>query len=346
MISEESTNVKTISNESINVKHITLEKGSKRQYNRKTKSEDKAKELMNKLLEEQELARIKREKDEFDALKKEIEEQEFTRHIIEDIAQQKLKEQQKQKQQIEMNQFLENFIPIAVQMKEETVSKTIMERVKSAMINTVNYTKIGQKEGEKKQVAGKQIDLTLVEDGDLCVIDFDINKKLSIEETDKIRQNIIDTMLPANVGLVKTAHGGLHAYCNRDGYTIPSNRCVKCVVLDNIEIDLFGLMFKYKEHGGMEQKELVQNRVVGPNSSFRETKNNKRETLKYEAINDWANMTHLASMRDILDSWNVDIEISFKEYVDKVNMREFGWQITEEGTFDKMNDEITQACVN
>ncbi|KAA6404461.1 MAG: hypothetical protein EZS28_000012 [Streblomastix strix] len=245
-----------------------------------------------------------------------------------------------------MDQLLKNLIPIAAQMKEETVSKTIMERVKNAMINTVNYTKIGQKEGEKKQVTGKLIDLTLVEDGDLCVIDFDINKKLSIEETDKIRQNIIDNMLPANVSLVKTAHGGLHAYCNRDGHTLPSNRCMKCIVLDNIEIDIFGQMFKYKEHGRMEQKELVQNRVVGPNSSFQETKNNKRETLKYEAINDWANMTHLASLKEILDSWNVDIEIPFKEYIEKVNMREFGWQITEKGTIDKMNDEIAQACVN
>ncbi|KAA6315827.1 MAG: hypothetical protein EZS28_055356 [Streblomastix strix] len=123
--------------------------------------------------------------------------------------------------------LLHHPVPIAVQMKEETVSKTITERVKNAMINTVNYTKIGQKEGEKKQVTGKLIDLTLVKDGNLCVIDFDINKKLSIEETDKIRQNIIDNMLPANVGLVKTAYGGLHAYCNRDGYTLPSNRCVK-----------------------------------------------------------------------------------------------------------------------
>ncbi|KAA6354798.1 MAG: hypothetical protein EZS28_049675, partial [Streblomastix strix] len=198
MATEESTSVQTISNESINVKHITLEKGQKRQYNRKTKSEEIAKELMDKLLEQQELARIKREQDEFDAQKKEVEEQEFTRHIMEDIDQKKLKEQEKQEQQIEMDQFLEKLIPIAAQMKEETVSKTIMERVKNAMVNTVNYTKIGQKEGEKKQVTGKLIDLTLVEDGDLCVIDFDINKKLSIEETDKIRQNIIDNMLPAN----------------------------------------------------------------------------------------------------------------------------------------------------
>ncbi|KAA6380554.1 MAG: hypothetical protein EZS28_023919 [Streblomastix strix] len=32
--------------------------------------------------------------------------------------------------------------------------------------------------------------------------------------------------------------------------------------------------------------------------------------------------------------------------VDKVNMRKFGWQITEEGTIDKMNDEIAQACID
>ncbi|KAA6394006.1 MAG: hypothetical protein EZS28_010467 [Streblomastix strix] len=217
MTSEESTSVEAISNESINIKHITLKKDSKRQYNRKSKTDDKAKELMDKLIEQQQLARIKYEQDEFDAQKKEVEEQKFMRHIIEDIAQKKLKQQ--------------------------------------------------SKEGEKKQVTGKLIDLTLVEDGDLCVIDFDINKKLSIEETDKIRQNIIDTMLPANIGSTKTAHGGLHAYCNRDGYTLPSNRC-------------------YKEHGGMEQKELVQNRVFGPNSSFRETKINKREILKQVAIND------------------------------------------------------------
>ncbi|KAA6392362.1 MAG: hypothetical protein EZS28_012106 [Streblomastix strix] len=154
-------------------------------------------------------------------------------------------------------------------------------------------------------------------------------------------------MLPANLGLVKTAHGGLHAYCNRDRYTLPSILCVKCITLDNIEIDIFGQMFKYKEYNDeSEQKELVQNRVIGPNSSFRETKNSKRKTLKHEAINDWANMTHLASLRKILDSWNVDIEIPYLEYLEKKQRREFGQQITEEGTINKMNDEIAQACID
>jgi hypothetical protein len=46
-------------------------------------------------------------------------------------------------------------------------------------------------------------------------------------------------MLPKNVGLVLTARGGLHVYCNRCGYKLPSNRNEKVVVFDNIEIDIF-----------------------------------------------------------------------------------------------------------
>ncbi|KAA6401875.1 MAG: hypothetical protein EZS28_002593 [Streblomastix strix] len=247
-------------------------------------------------------------------------------------------------QQEQVNEILEALEPIAEKHIQEIQTKSITERVKNAMTNTVNYTKVGQLPNDKRQITGKLIDLTLVEDGDLCVIDFDINKNLSKEKIDEIRQNIIDNMLPAIVGLVKTAHGGLHAYCNKNGYLLPVNRCMKCIILDNIEIDIFGQMFKHKEYSeDPEQKELIQNRVVGPNSLFREIKNNKNETLKYETINDWGNMTHLASIRDILDKWNVDIEISYAEYIEKKQKREFGQQITDDGTIDKKNDELAQA---
>ncbi|KAA6378621.1 MAG: hypothetical protein EZS28_025853 [Streblomastix strix] len=57
-------------------------------------------------------------------------------------------------------------------------------------------------------------------------------------------------------------------------------------------------------------------------------------------------MIHLASLREILDSWNVDIEIPYLEYLEKKQRREFGQQITEEGTIDKMNDELAQACID
>ncbi|KAA6404296.1 MAG: hypothetical protein EZS28_000182 [Streblomastix strix] len=91
------------------------------------------------------------------------------------------------------------------------------------------------------------------------------------------------------------------------------------------------------------QIDLVQNRVVGPNTSIRETKNNVRETLKYETINDWANMTHLTNLRDMLESWNVDIEIPKAEFEKLKIIRIFGQQITNDGTIDKMDDEFAQV---
>ncbi|KAA6361154.1 MAG: hypothetical protein EZS28_043319 [Streblomastix strix] len=186
-----------------------------------------------------------------------------------------------------LDNIIERYV---IQNRSDIQTKPISERVKGAWIDTVNYTKIGQNAGEKKQVTGKLIDLTLVEDGDLCVIDFDINKNLPKEKIDEIRQNIIDNMLLANVGLVKTCHSGLHAYCNKNGYRLPNNRCVKCIILDNIEIDVFAQMYKYKSfEEDPIQTDLVQNRVVGPNTSIRETKKNVRETLKYETINEWVN---------------------------------------------------------
>ncbi|KAA6359083.1 MAG: hypothetical protein EZS28_045391 [Streblomastix strix] len=144
--------------------------------------------------------------------------------------------------------------PLVELYMQEKDSKTIIERVKDAMINTVNYTKI--------------------DEDNLCVVDIDIHKDKSIEEIDKIRQNIIDS-LPPNVGLVKTAHGGLHIYCNRNFYLLPSNRNVKVAVTDSFDIDVFAQMTKYKIENGLETKEIVQNRVVAPNSAIRETKNNQ-----------------------------------------------------------------------
>ncbi|KAA6362211.1 MAG: hypothetical protein EZS28_042262, partial [Streblomastix strix] len=131
--------------------------------------------------------------------------------------------------------------------------------------------------------------------------------------------------------LVKNAHGGLHIYCNRNFYLLPSNRNVKVAVTDSFDIDT---------------KEIVQNRVVAPNTAIRETKNNQRVTLKYEAVNDWENASHLASLREILDKWNIDIEMSYKDYAQQQHDRIYGVQINDDGAIEQMNDELAQACVD
>ncbi|KAA6400760.1 MAG: hypothetical protein EZS28_003710 [Streblomastix strix] len=57
-------------------------------------------------------------------------------------------------------------------------------------------------------------------------------------------------------------------------------------------------------------------------------------------------MTHLANLRDILDKWNVDIEISYIDHIEKKQKREFGQQITDVGIIEQMNDEFSQACID
>ncbi|KAA6404106.1 MAG: hypothetical protein EZS28_000360 [Streblomastix strix] len=57
-------------------------------------------------------------------------------------------------------------------------------------------------------------------------------------------------------------------------------------------------------------------------------------------------MVHLANRRDILDKWNVDIEISYIEYIEKKQRREFEQQIADDGTIDLINNELAQAYID
>ncbi|KAA6399541.1 MAG: hypothetical protein EZS28_004932 [Streblomastix strix] len=303
------------SNQQTNVKSITLEKEPKRNYTRKSRTDEKVKAMIDQIINEQTNEQI------IEPSNRQIIEEKYDQRIhglinSEGDLETRLSNQQlayRLEKNREDNIFLEMIQPIAELYMQEQDSKTIIERVKDAVINTVNYIKIGQYEGKKQQITGKLIDLSLIDEDNLCVVDVDIHKDKSIEEIDKIRQNLIDT-LPPNIGLVKTAHGGLHIYCNRNYYRLPSNRNVKVAVTDNFDIDVFAQMNKYKIENGQEIKEIVQNQVVAPNTSIRETKNNYRVTLKYEAVNDWENASHLASLQEIFDKWNIDIEMSYKDY--------------------------------
>ncbi|KAA6394594.1 MAG: hypothetical protein EZS28_009877 [Streblomastix strix] len=335
------------SNQQTSVKCETLERGPKRKYNRKSKTDEKAKAMIDQMINEQTNEQI------IEPTNRQIIEEKYDERIhdlidLEGDLQTRISNQQlayRLEKNRDDNIFLEMIQPIAELYMQEKDSKTIIERVKDAMINTVNYTKIGQQEGKKQQITGKLIDLSLMDEDNLCVVDIDIHKDKSIEEIDKLRQNLIDSLSP-NVGLVKTAHGGLHIYCNRNYYRLPSNRNIKVAVTDSFDIDVFAQMTKYKIENGQETKEIVQNRVVAPNTAIRETKNNQRITLKYEAVNDWENVSHFASLREILDKWNIDIEMSYKDYAQQRHDRIYGVQINDEGTIEQMNDELAQTCVD
>ncbi|KAA6363417.1 MAG: hypothetical protein EZS28_041056, partial [Streblomastix strix] len=349
------------SNQQTNVKCETLEKGSKRKYTRKSKTDEKAKAMIDQMINEQTNEQTNEQI--IEPTNSEAAGINANRQIIEEKYDERIHELRNQhgetdKEQDERsyliyrleknrenNIFEEVMQPLVELYMQEKDSKTIIERVNDAMIYTVNYTKIGQQEGKKQQITGKLIDLSLMDEDNLCVVDIDIHKDKSIEEIDKIRQNLIDS-LPPNVGLIKTAHGGLHIYCNKNYYQLPSNRNVKVAITDSFDIDVFAQMTKFKIENGQETKEIVQNRVVAPNTAIRETKNNKRVTLKYEAVNDWENASHLASLREILDKWNIDIEMSYKDYAQQQHDRIYGVQINDDGAIEQMNDELAQACID
>ncbi|KAA6373881.1 MAG: hypothetical protein EZS28_030592 [Streblomastix strix] len=182
-------------------------------------------------------------------------------------------------------------------------------------------------------------------DDNLSVVDIDIHKDKSIEVIDKIRQNLIDT-LPSNTGLVKTVRGGLHVYCIRNQYKLPSNRNVKVAVTDNFDIDAFAQMNKQKTESRQKIKEIVQNRVIAPNTSIRKTNNDQRVTFKYETVNDWENAFHLASLRELIDKGNIEIEMSYKDYAQQQHDRIYGVQINDDGAIEQMKDELAQAYVD
>ncbi|KAA6397780.1 MAG: hypothetical protein EZS28_006694 [Streblomastix strix] len=370
----------------LNFRSITLHNGPKHKYICKSKTNEKTKainEQSNEQSNEQDNEQVNQQDNQYVNEKNIVEDSGINanRQIIEQRQNQHISDLRNQyggtdKEQYdrhyliyrleknrEDNIFQEIMQPLVDLYRQEQNIKTIIERDKDVMINTVNYTKIGQYQdngtdnlkaktedsgvnAKKQQITGRLIDLSLMKEDNLCVIDFNINKKLPIEEIDKIRQSIIDNMLPANVALVKTAHGGLHAYCNRNCCLLPSNRNVKVITRDNFDIDIFAQMNKYKIENGQETKELVQNRIVAPNTTIRETKNNVRQIFKYEAINDWDNASHLASLRQILDQWNVDIEMSYQDYIQQQHDRKYGVQINEDGTIDKMNDELALAYID
>ncbi|KAA6338530.1 MAG: hypothetical protein EZS28_052692, partial [Streblomastix strix] len=250
-----------------------------------------------------------KEKEEFDQRANEalneLTNEEDKKRIAAKIACLKLIQEERDNQMSEYEQFSKMISDAFDASREQIQSKTIKQRIEGAVVDLYEYRKFADDKLKNKLLTGHAIDLCLCKDNDLCIIDFDIDHagKLNEEEKEKIRQNIINNMLPSNVGLVQTARGGIHAYCNRNGYKLPSNKNEKVVTYgDSLEIDIFAQMYTHKDG------KLVENRVVLPESKVRimDKGVQKKEILHYKELNDWSNATHLASLYDILGKWNLD----------------------------------------
>ncbi|KAA6402143.1 MAG: hypothetical protein EZS28_002331 [Streblomastix strix] len=189
------------------IKYMTLEKDSSRKFNRKSKTNDKAKALIDEMLNKQSIEQsIEQLVEQFvEQLDESTVESTDLGEILDKYHEEcRVKEAQ---EKIEINKLLDILLSDQDKQMQEIINAPISERVKNVMIDAINYIKFERKERvNKRQKTVKVIDLSSMNDDELCVIDFDINKKLPNEEIIKIRQNIVDNMLPSNVGLVKNAH--------------------------------------------------------------------------------------------------------------------------------------------
>ncbi|KAA6383281.1 MAG: hypothetical protein EZS28_021192 [Streblomastix strix] len=218
---------------------------------------------------------------------------------------------------------------------EQVQSQTIKERIEGAVVDLYEYWKFADDKLKNKLLIGHAIDLYQCRDNDLCIIDLDMDHagKLNEEEKEKIRQNIINNMLPQNVRQLQTARDGVHAYCNRNGYKLPSNKTEKVVTYEgSLAMDIFTQMYTHKDSF------LVENNVVIPNSKVRimNKRVNKKEILHFKELNDWFNATHLASLYDILGKWNLDLNAKNKDF--SIN--------NEDCTLDIMPKDIAEACLS
>ncbi|KAA6364230.1 MAG: hypothetical protein EZS28_040244, partial [Streblomastix strix] len=76
----------------------------------------------------------------------------------------------------------------------------------------------------------------------LAIVDIDIDKKLSEEDINLIRNELIEKIYQSelNVALVKTGHGGLHIFCNMDPLILfAGNSMVKKITTEKYDVDIF-----------------------------------------------------------------------------------------------------------
>ncbi|KAA6399857.1 MAG: hypothetical protein EZS28_004612 [Streblomastix strix] len=76
----------------------------------------------------------------------------------------------------------------------------------------------------------------------LAIVDMEIDKKLSQEERNLIRNELLEKIYQSelNVALVKTGHGGLHIYCNMDPPILfAGNSIVKKITTEQYDINIF-----------------------------------------------------------------------------------------------------------
>jgi hypothetical protein len=107
----------------------------------------------------------------------------------------------------------------------------------------------------------------------LVIMDIDLRKGLPSDQKEVIYHGLLSRFTGRGARLVKTAHGGLHVYCNQGDFELASNREIKCYTCPDFEIDLFGCVTPSKK-----------SMVLLPGSQIRDK--DQAAILGYEIVDD------------------------------------------------------------
>ncbi|KAH7820931.1 putative Poxvirus D5 protein [Monocercomonoides exilis] len=245
------------------------------------------------------------------------------------------------------------------QLKATPLGKRIQRFTKT----TFNYKKephsfrhksTGEIVNETGKETGKVIDISKIEN--LAVVDIDINKTVDDERKEKIRQSIL-LRLPEDVGLVQTASGGLHIYCDRDDYPLKTDSQTKAYKCSDYDIDVFACVhgntryvtqantevvkFESEEdkkaattYENIKAKQLHEELTdIDPRCTVKDScyislagskeypnvKNN-RKVLHYIDLNNYLSKTNLASLETVLDIFGIDLKYHVSSYDTNIHL--------------------------
>ncbi|KAA6377968.1 MAG: hypothetical protein EZS28_026506, partial [Streblomastix strix] len=346
----------SILSQQTNTKQITIAKGVKRSYNRKSKVNEKAKALVEQMMNEENIKDNEKDSEIISEIVNEVVDvslinetisepiieqtnKETHEKILHDLRNAEGDQESRLAKQQEAYRLEKQWKQEGEQEPKQNEKEEFDKRANKVINELTN-------EEDKRRIAAKIACLKLMQEehenpmseyekfSKMISDAFDASRdKLNQEEKEKIRQNNVNNLLPSNVGLVQTARGGILAYCNRNEYKLPSNKNEKVVTYeDSLEIDIFVQMYTHKDG------KLVEIRVVLPDSKVRimDKGIQKKEILHYKELNDWSNATHLASLFDILGKWNFDLTAKDKDFS----------IIIEDYTLDTMLKDIADPCID
>ncbi|KAA6390327.1 MAG: hypothetical protein EZS28_014144 [Streblomastix strix] len=147
----------------------------------------------------------------------------------------------------------------------------------------------------------------------LADVDIDIDKKLDEQQRKVIHDELLQQLnsnKSLKVGLVQTAHGGIHSYCHMNDNKLRQNSMT--AIIKSLEsnplnkrygVDVFACVTPYNE----ESKEKTLRQVVLPESIVKDKDSDVE--LQYTNLNKMWNITKLSNIKKVFQTLKFDMNL-------------------------------------